>query len=443
MRGPRGGSNGKGPWWVFSVLASGKAHRESFIRTMFRPPIPRGFLPVALAALLAGCHPGGEQVSEVVLWHQKTGAERAFFEEAVREYNHRHPEDRILALYREGEELRNAFIIAAVSGQGPDLVFGPADNAVFFAETRAIRPWDAVLTPEFLGRFTDEGIVRWQGKPWMVADQIGNQLMLIYNRQAVSAPPRTLGELIEIGGNLTLRHDGKTERYALTWNYAEPYFFIPFLTGFGGWIMDDAGNPTLDTPEMRRALQFVLDLRDKHGLIPRYEDYNTANLMYLRQRAAMIINGPWSWAEYGIPERSMLAVLPVNEATGLRCRPVLSAKGYALNINTPPEKYAAVRRVIGYLTGEEIQMKMASRLFTTPTLKSALVRPEFRDNPVLQLALEQAQHSIPMPVNPRLRHIWDAIRDPYRRVFTSGLTPEKAARAMQREAERRIAEGDM
>jgi hypothetical protein len=98
-----------------------------------------------------------------------------------------------------------------------------------------------------------------------------------------------LAELIEIGRAVTLTADGKTERYALTWNYAEPYFFIPFLTGFGGWIADEDGNPTLDTPEMRRALQFVLDLRDKHGLIPRYEDYNTANLMFLRRRAAMII----------------------------------------------------------------------------------------------------------------------------------------------------------
>jgi len=372
----------------------------------------------------------------VAIWHQKTGAERAFFEMAVQEYNRRNPAEPIFALYREGEKMRNAFIIAAVAGQGPDLVFGPADNVAVFAEARVLRPWNEVLTPDFLAQFTEEGIVSWDGKPWLLADQIGNQLMLVYDRQTVTKPPATLGELIEFGRALTLR----TGRYALTWNYAEPYFFIPFLTGFGGWIMDDQGNPTLDTPEMRAALQFVLDLRDKHGLIPRYEDYNTANLMFLRRRAAMIINGPWSWADYGVPDRSMLALLPVNEATGLRCRPVVSAKGYALNVNTPPEKLQAVRNVLAYLTGEEVQLAMAKNLFTTPTLKSALTSPAFLDNTVLQVAREQAQHAIRMPVSLKLRYIWDAIREPYRRVFTDDLPPDEAARLMQSEAEQRIAE---
>ena len=100
-----------------------------------------------------------------------------------------------------------------------------------------------------------------------------------------------------------------------------------------------------------------------------------------------------------------------------------------------------MRRVISYLTGEEIQTAMAGQLFTTPTLKSVLASPAFLDNPVLQLAYEQAKHSVPMPVSTRLRFIWDGIREPYRRVFTDDLPPDEAARLMQSEAERRIAEG--
>jgi maltose-binding protein MalE len=406
--------------------------------------LPKILTRAAAGALLlacAACTPPREAPDRLVIWHQKTGAERVFFEEAVAAYNRGHPEERVVALYREGEELRNSFIIAAVAGQGPDLVFGPSDNVAVFAGTRVIRPWDAVVGPEFFERFTDDGIVRWEDQPWMVADQIGNQLMLVYDRQMVDRPPETLEELVALGKELTLRSDDGVERYALTWNYAEPYFFIPFLTGFGGWIMDDDGHPTLDTPEMRAALQFVLDLRDKHRVIPRYEDYNTANLMFLRRRAAMIINGPWAWSDYGVPERSMLALLPLNTETGLRCRPVIAAKGYCLSVNTPPEKFALVRRVLEFFTGEEIQLAMAQRLFTTPTRRRALESPEFRTNAVLQLALEQSKNAVPMPIDPRLRYIWDGIRGPYRRVFAGDLTPDEAAREMQREAERRIAEG--
>ncbi|MBE2180778.1 MAG: extracellular solute-binding protein [Chthoniobacterales bacterium] len=395
----------------------------------------------AVALLLGACTPPREAPNRLVIWHQKTGAERSFFEGVIRDYNRLHPGDKVTALYREGEELRNSFIIAAVAGQGPDMVFGPSDNVALFAETRVIRPWDDVLDGGFLGRFTKEGVVLWNDKTWLVADQIGNQLMLVYDRQMVERPPETLGDLVRLGRDLTLRSDGRTDRYALTWNYAEPYFFIPFLTGFGGWIMDEEGNPTLDTPEMRAALQFVLDLRDKHQLIPRYEDYNTANLMFLRRRAAMIINGPWSWAEYDVPKRSMLALLPVNESTGLRCRPIIAAKGYSLCVNTPEAKFPMVRRLLAYLTGEEMQLAMAERLFTIPTLHTALAAPAFTDNPVLQLAREQAKHSVPMPIIPQLRYIWDGIRGPYRRVMTGSLTAAEGARLMQKEAEDRIAEG--
>lgn len=403
--------------------------------------LSRCFAVALLIAAVTSCTPPRENPDRLVIWHQKTGAERAFFEEAVASYNSRHPQERVVALYREGEELRNSFIIAAVAGQGPDLVFGPSDNVALFADTRVIRPWNEVLDPAFVAKFTADGLVDWQGQTWMVADQIGNQLMLVYDRQVVTHPPQTLDELIELGRELTLRSGRRVERYALTWNYAEPYFFIPFLTGFGGWIMDEEGNPTLDTPEMRAALQFVLDLRDEHGIVPRYEDYDTANLMFQRRRAAMIINGPWSWSDYDVPERSMLALLPVNTATGLRCRPIIAAKGYSLSVNTPPEKLGLVRRVLEFFTGEEIQMAMAERLLTTPTLRSVLASPEFRSNAVLQLALEQSKNAIPMPIDPKLRYIWDGIRGPYRRVFTGDLTPEQAARLMQRGAEERIAEG--
>jgi maltose-binding protein MalE len=397
----------------------------------------------AVGVLLAAtsCTPPREAPDRLVIWHQKTGAERAFFEESVAAYNRQHPAERVVALYREGEELRNSFIMAAVAGQGPDLVFGPSDNVAIFAGTRVIRPWDELLEPDFLAQFTADGLVRWQDRTWLVADQIGNQLMLVYDRTVVTEPPRTLDELVELGTKLTQRARGRTDRYALTWNYAEPYFFIPFLTGFGGWIMDDEGHPTLDTPEMRAALQFVLDLRDRYGIVPRYEDYDTANLMFLRRRAAMIINGPWSWSDYGVPERSMLALLPFNTATGLHCRPIIAAKGYSLSVNTPPEKFDLVRRVLAFFTSEELQLSMAERLFTTPTLHRALESPAFRNNTVLQLALEQSKNAIPMPIDPRLRYIWDGIRGPYRRVFTGDLTPAEAARLMQKEAENRIAEG--
>lgn len=76
-----------------------------------------------------------------------------------------------------------------------------------------------------------------------------------------------------------------------------------------------------------------------------------------------------------------------------------------------------------------------------PLLRPAVMAAAVRQNPVLQRAIDQAKYSIPMPLDSRLRFIWDGRREPYRRVFTDNLSPDEAARLMPREAERRITEG--
>jgi hypothetical protein len=47
-------------------------------------------------------------------------------------------------------------------------------------------------------------------------------------------------------------------------------------------VMDSCFHPTLDTEANRRALQFVMDLRDKHKITPQNCDYETANSLFKR-----------------------------------------------------------------------------------------------------------------------------------------------------------------
>ena len=96
-------------------MPAGGAAMRLETAVMLRAPLTRCLLSCMLAVVLAACTPPRERANEVVIWHQKTGAERAFFEEAVETHNRLNPEERVVALYREGEELRNSFIIAAVA----------------------------------------------------------------------------------------------------------------------------------------------------------------------------------------------------------------------------------------------------------------------------------------------------------------------------------------
>jgi maltose-binding protein MalE len=286
-------------------------------------------------------------------------------------------------------------------------------------------------------------LVDWKGAHWLAADQIGNHLALVYNKALVPQPPRTLDELIALGQRLTTNEKNGERRYGLTWNYREPFFFIPFLTAFGGWVMDANGRPTLDNEQTVRALQFVLDLRDKYKIIPKEGDYEIADMLFKEARAAIIINGPWSWAGYGVPTKSMIAPLPFNSETGDWCEPMISAKGYSVSANVPATKLAAVRDVVDYLTSAEVQEKMALQLATTPVDRSVIASPAIRNNPALQASMEQIAHGRPMPIAPQMRQIWEGMRGPYQLVMNGAITAEEAAREMQREAEKNIADSNL
>ena len=403
------------------------------------------FILIVTMGGMAACNQNADSRTHVLIWHQKIAGERDLFHEEVAKFNAAHPGIVIDTLYKENEELRNLFVIAAVAGQGPDLVYGPADNVGVLVTTQTILPLEKVFPEDFFTRFESRGIVSWKNQRWLVGDQIGNHLMLVYHPDEVPKPPATFDDLIAVAQRLTrdVNGDGKMDEYGLTWNYREPYFFIPFLTAFGGWVMDADGHPTLDNEHTVQAIQFVLDLRDKYKVIPKEGDYEIADMLFKEKRTAMIINGPWSWASYHVPEGAMVAPLPMNAKTGLWAEPMVSVKGYSVNANLPATKLSAVREVIDYLTSAQVQTEMALKLSTTPVDKAVLSSPEIKSNPALMASMQQIEHGHPMPIVPQMRAIWEGMRGPYQLVMNGAITAEEAAKRMQREAEKNIADSNL
>ena len=203
--------------------------------------------------------------------------------------------------------------------------------------------------------------------------------------------------------------------------------------------MDEEGNPTLDTKATVDAIQFILDLRDKHRVIPRESDYDVADALFKEGRAAMIINGPWSWEGYveaGIDIG--LAPIPRISETGNWARPMVSAKGYSVNVNLSPEKYESVRDVLLYLTGPDVQTEMARRLATNPVHRRALADSSILSNELIVDSMRQIDLGRAMPLHPALRQIWDGARGPYQLVMNGAVSAEQGAKMMQEQAEKLI-----
>jgi maltose-binding protein MalE len=394
------------------------------------------------AWLLAGCgHRPGDTV-HITIWHQDRIDVRVVLEKQIGRFMALHPGVRVEQLFKETEELRSGFIIAALAGQGPDIVYGPSDQVGPFETMRIILPLEGIFDSIWTSSYDPRAMTWYKGHLYQVADKLGNHLTLVYNRKLVPVPPATDLEMIAIGKSLTTsRGAGHGARYGLAWNYTEPFFFIPFLTGFGGWIMDGEGRPALDSRATVEALKFIKDLRDVHRIIPNEADYEIADVLFKDGNAAMIINGDWSWAGYRKAGLDIgVAPLPKITSTGLWCGTMVSPKGFSINANVTEEKKKWVVELIRYLMSEENQMESTQELYTMPTHMRVRGSEFVQNNEILRNSRIQIDHGRPMPVSPELRAIWDAMRPSYQAVLAGTKTPEQAAHDMQATALQRITE---
>jgi arabinogalactan oligomer/maltooligosaccharide transport system permease protein len=291
------------------------------------------YLRIILVASLcgtAGCRQPSNP-NHLVIWHQMRVDERIILDDQLKKFMAENPGITAESIYKETEELRSGFIIAAIAGQGPDLVYGPSDQVGPFEVMGIIEPLEPLFEQEYLDKFIPKGLTYYRGHLYQMADKLGNHLTLVYNKALVTSPPQTDEALIELGKKLTIDNngDGRPDQYGLCWNYTEPFFFIPFMTGFGGWVMTDDGVPTLDSPGTINGLNFIRDLRDKYKIVPGEADYNIADALFKDGKSAMIVNGDWSWAGYRKAGIDIgVAPLPKIVSTGLWCAPMVSPKGF-------------------------------------------------------------------------------------------------------------------
>ncbi len=379
--------------------------------------------------------------NEIVIWHQMRVDEREVLQKQIDEFEKIHPNIKVKQLFKETEELRSSYIVAAIGGQGPDLVYGPSDQVGPFETMKIIKPLNSVFDSTYLSKFNKQGLVYDHGKLWMIADKIGNHLTLVYNKKLVPNPPKTDKQLIQIGEKLTkdTNGNGKIDQYGLVFNYTEPFFFVEFFTGYGGWFFDKNYNPTLDTPAMVKALRFIQDLRDRYKIMPKETDYNIADILFKEGKAAMIINGDWSWASYGKAGIDYgITPLPYMVETHKYASPLISPKGYCINANVSPEKLKNIKLLLKFLLSPKEELQTATALKTFPTRKEIYENKELTNDSVLINSKRQIELGTPMPIVTQMRAIWDAMRPPYQAVLNGSITPKQAAKQMQQNAVQKI-----
>ena len=369
--------------------------------------------------------------------------ERVILEESIAAFQATNPGFIVKHTNYPPEQLRTQFLTAAMAGGGPDLVFGPADNAGPFSVAGVIQPIEELFDAEYLASFEPLAFDTLDGHVWTLPSQVGNHLCLIYNRALVDEVPSTLVELLDQAEGLTVDEDGdgRPETYGLVFDSKEPFWLVPFLGAFGGRVMDENSEPTLSTQAMVNALALMKNIRVDRGLMPPGTDIQLAETLFKEGKAAYTINGYWSWGGYLDSGLDFgVTSIPYHDETGLWPAPFVSSRGYSVNANLKGAKLERALETLRYLVSPAVQIRTAHELYVIPSSLEAVKDPAIQNDARIKAAWQQLRRGKRMPVVPEMRAIWDAMRPAYQNVINGEMTPEEAAKAMQADAIKKIKE---
>ncbi|TVQ91898.1 MAG: extracellular solute-binding protein [Deltaproteobacteria bacterium] len=364
---------------------------------------------VVVACLLA---PTWAHAADLTVWHAYRGAEEAALREAVDRFaegrGHR------VRLVSVSFGVYDSKLETAIPrGNGPDLFIAAQGNLGKWRRMGLLVPAGDVS-----GEHRDpaiealtEGGELW-GQPLAF-----KSLMLIYDPEVIDTPPRTTDELLALSAALT--EDG---RYGLVYEAGTPFYHAPWMHGFGGAAIDEMGEPTLDTRAQVDALTFAAELA---ALMPTAPSADRVSSLYTEGRAAMIIDGPWRVADLG--RRVAAAPLPLVSPTGEPARPYLTVEAaFVAARGQDPEAAAELASFLSGVDGAQIRQEVGRQAVT-----ASRVVPS---DPILQVQLDQAARSEPLPTDPEVQSAWEGLARALRQVLRGTVLPDRAMAAAQQHA---------
>jgi ABC-type glycerol-3-phosphate transport system substrate-binding protein len=312
----------------------------------------------------------------------------------------------------------------------PDLIWGTDDELGFLQRNNLLQPAADGLDPSAFLPATIAGAMvgdqRW-GTP--LAAQ--GYLLLLYNRGMVQKPPRTTDDLIVQSRELT-----SGEHYGLVAGWAEPRWFLGWLTGFGGAAVGADGTPTLDTPQMISALNLLKELRTSGPPPP--STYEAGIALFQQGRVAFAIDGDWALAGYRAYSETLdlgIAAMPIVPATGQIAAGPLGGSYLMYGRSLEGTRRAQALALGAALAQPAAQARVARQLQRLPALRSALRDPAVAGDPVLAAAAAQAENALGLPQTKGLHCAWDAIKAELPPLLLGELEQAEAAQNMQASAE--------
>jgi len=286
---------------------------------VFRQQLIHWSLRLALCTLLllglVGCAANtpntnaGEGPLHLTLWHGiNPPSNRDVFNDLVAEFNHRHPDIEIEALYIGQPDSQLPKILTSIVGNvPPDLLWFVPQLTGQLVELDAIRPIDDWLERSPHRQDLDPALLETMSLGehlWSVPFATNNAAIFyrpsLFTEAGIDRLPTTWDELQDTARRLTadLDGDGRSDRYGMFLSVCKGewtvFVWLPFLFGAGGELFTPDGQPNLTNPGAIAALTLGADLVRSGSATLSAPERGFELDEFLAGRAAMQVTGPWT-----------------------------------------------------------------------------------------------------------------------------------------------------
>ncbi len=397
----------------------------------------RGLIPLAmlLAMALTACGSTAQQASltgTIVIWHNWQGdylrAKQVIFDS----YMSSHPGVKIELVHQDN--LIDKSIAAVNAGNGPDIIAWVDDSVGKLAKSRIIVPIDQYASKSFVEstyvKPAAQG-VEFDGKVYGIPESV-EAITMMYNTDLVkeSDLPKTTDELTAFQKSYSAAHPGQ---YGVVWNTQDAYFDAPWFYGFGGYYVKEDGTVGLKSDGSIAAAKFIAAQRD---YLPKQLDYDVASALLSEGKAAAIINGPWSYADY-TKAKINLGFHQLPTANGTAASPFVGVK--TLMVTKLAKNVALDVDFMKFYTNAGNQLIMGVANKEIPANAAAQKESQIQNDPSIAAFATQSTVGVPLPNTPFMSALWKPTADGLTAIWTGAQTPEAAMGDAQTKAEAEVA----
>lgn len=376
--------------------------------------------------------------AELVIWHAYRSGEKAAFEKVIEMYNEQQTDENMKArpLAVPYDAYADKITAAIPRGKGPDVYIFAQDRLGGWVEAgKTVESIDFYVDDELLDTLLPGMMQAMTYRDTIYGIPLNyKSITMIYNKDMVTEPPKTVAELLAFAKTKTNVGSGN---FGLAYEYSNYFFHAALMNAFGGQVFEPGPAPVIDSPQNIAAIKEMLRWYKTEGVLPDDPSAALISSLFNTGKAPIIFSGPWFLGEIEGDVEYGLAPLPTVEAAGGEpMRPWLTIEG--VYISPHSDKLDGAFEFARYLVSEEAAKVLALEGGQLPTNKAIYELAEIADNPTLSAFRKQLETAVPMPNYAEMTMMWSPVTTAMNKIVKGSASPEVALAEAQEKIKKDI-----